>query len=428
MNKYILIIIVLLFSNYSYSLSIEDSVKSTIENNPKVKIAYEKLVESKELIEKALGAKLPTIKTTITGTYEKSESTTSTTSTTPETFTDSYKLSLTQNLYDAGYKDLEIERSKLLYNKEITNFNITIQNLILDAINGYLTVINYQKSLESTQQNYDAISKALNETKTRYNLGTSTLYDLQTAESLFAIASSNLYSATQNYELSKTTFERIVGEKPLNLDDIIDIETDLDFNRILSNTLDGNFDLKLLDYDLKNYNILLVKEKKTKHPNLDVTGSAEYTDGGRIDNGTETTKGSLSLTLTIPLYQQGIDNSNIRKYQSQILQAELNYEDLKSDIKIQLSNAFKDFNVSKSNMTSFLAVVKARETALRSLVEEYNIGTKTITDLAEEETKLLTANVDFFNSKKNYLVNYFNIKSIEGSLLKIFEKYLPTLN
>ena len=88
----------------------------------KVKIAYEKLIESKELIQNAYNEKLPTITGTISGTYSTSDSTTSTATTTPETFTDKYKLSLSQNLYDSGEKDLEIERSKLLFDKELIKF------------------------------------------------------------------------------------------------------------------------------------------------------------------------------------------------------------------------------------------------------------------------------------------------------------------
>ena len=157
-------------------------------------------------------------------------------------------------------------------------------------------------------------------------------------------------------------------------------------------------------------------------------GSAEYSDGGRIDEGTETTQGSVALTLTIPIYQQGIKNSNIRKYQSQILQAELNFEDYKEDLNILISNTFKDFKISESQMKSNLAVIKASETALESLNQEYDLGTKTITDLIEEESKLLSATVDYLDSKKDFLINYFKIKSLDGSLINTFEKYLPTIN
>ena len=428
MLKYSIFFVIALIPIKSFALNVDRTIESTIQNNPKVKIALEKLIESKEIIESAYGAKLPTITSTITGTYSQAESQTTSSSTTPETFTDKYKLNISQNLYDAGYNDLEIERSKILFDNEVINFKIIIQNLILDAITGYLTVINYEKSLEATEKNFDFVSKALEITKTKFDIGSSTLYELQSAESSSAIASTNLFSANQNVEISKKSFQRIVSLQPVNLEDVVDIESSISFSSILGEAIINNLNLKLLNNDIKNKEILLLKERKTKQPNVDIVGSAEYSDGGRIDEGTETTKGTVALTLTIPIFQQGIKNSNIRKYQSQILQAELNFEDYKEDINILISNTFKDFKISESQMKSNLAVIKASKTALESLNQEYDLGTKTITDLIEEESKLLSATVDYLDSKNNYLINYFNIKSLEGSLLNTFEKYLPTIN
>jgi len=428
MFKFIILFVFIFFSFKLFSIDVDETIESTVQNNPKVKIGLEKLIESKEFIESAYGAKFPTITSTITGTYTNAESQTATLSKTPETFTDKYKLSITQNLFDAGYNDLEIERSKILFDNEVINFKIIIQDLILDAITGYLTVINYEKSLEATKKNFDSVSKALEITKIKFELGSSTLYELQRAESSFVIATTNLFAAKQNVEIGKKSFQRIAGLKPINLKDVIDIESSITLSSILETAMNNNLNLKLLINDTKNKEILMLKEKKTKQPNIDIVGSAEYSDGGRIDEGTETTKGSVALTLTIPIYQQGIKNSNIRKYRSQILQAELNFEDYKEDLIILISNAYKDFKISEAKMKSNSAVIKASQTALQSLKQEYDFGTKTITDLIEEEGYLLSSTVDYLDSKKDYLINYFKLKSLDGTLLNTFENYLPAIN
>ena len=41
--KYFLFIIIIIFNNAVLSLNVDEAIKSTIENNPKVKIAIEKL-------------------------------------------------------------------------------------------------------------------------------------------------------------------------------------------------------------------------------------------------------------------------------------------------------------------------------------------------------------------------------------------------
>ena len=410
------------------ALNIDEAIKSTILNNPKVKIAIEKLTESKELISYAYGSKKPTLTSTISGTYANADKNTSTASTTPETLTDKYQLTVSQNLYDAGYNELEIARSKILFNDEVIQFKITLQSLILEAIEGYLTVINYEKYLEANQKNYDSVLKAFEETKTRFDIGSATLYDLQNAEASFAIASSNLFAAEQNVQISNKSFKRVVGLQAINLEDVLNINNLVNLSNTIETAMDQNLNLLLAINDIENKKILLLKEKKSKKPNLDISGMAEYSDSGRVDSGTKLTQGSVALTLTIPLYQKDQDNSNIRKYHSQILQSEIYLEDFREDIQIQIYNTYKDFKISESNMSTNQIVIQSIETSLNSLNEEYNIGTKTITDLVNEEEKLLNANVNYLNSKKNFITNYFKLKSLDGSLIKLFEHYIPATN
>ena len=123
-----------------------------------------------------------------------------------------------------------------------------------------------------------------------------------------------------------------------------------------------------------------------------------------------------------------LDKSNIRKFQSQLLQSELTLEDTSEDLKIQASNFYKNYLISKSNITSNNKQLKSIQTSLNSIKEEYNIGTKTITDLIDAESALLDINVSYHTSKKNMILNYFNIMALEGTLIKVFEGYLPVYN
>ena len=243
--KILIFFISIFFIKNTLALTINDSVKSTIENNKKVQIAFEKLNESKETIENAIGSKLPTVTGSISGTYSNSDRKATTGDTTPETFTDKYKISATQNLYDGGEKDLEIEKSKILYENEIINFYNTVQNLSLSAINGYLTVINYEKSLEATKKNYDSVSRFLQETKLKYELGSATITDVMNAETAFAIADTNVYSAEQNYKISLKTFKSIVGKEAIYLEDFVDLNNNLNFDNVLSNVIKNNFNIIL---------------------------------------------------------------------------------------------------------------------------------------------------------------------------------------
>ena len=194
------------------------------------------------------------------------------------------------------------------------------------------------------------------------------------------------------------------------------------------NIENNNYSLALLDNDILNTNLLLAIEKLNNKPSLDLSTSVEYSDSGRIDSGTEKTNGTIGLTLTIPVFQKNNDKSDIRKYQSKLLQSELTFEDTKQDLTIQGSNLYKNYLISKSNISSNNKQLKSIQTSLDSIKEEYKIGTKTITDLIDAESELLDVNVNYHSSRKDMILNYFNILALEGSLLENFENYLPDYN
>ena len=68
MYKVLLFVFFSIFSTSLYGLTIKETIKSTVENNLKIKIGLEKIKESKELITKASGELLPEISSTISGT------------------------------------------------------------------------------------------------------------------------------------------------------------------------------------------------------------------------------------------------------------------------------------------------------------------------------------------------------------------------
>ena len=171
-------------------------------------------------------------------------------------------------MYDGGEKSLEIERSKIIYENAVINFYKTVQDLSLTAVEGYLTVINYEKSLEASEKNFDSVSRFLEEVKLKYELGSATITELKNAESAFSIAETNLFSAEQNYKVSLKTFKSIVGKEAINLEDYVNIEDDLNFDNILSEVYKNNFNILIAQNNIKIKKLDLSKEKGSNRPTL----------------------------------------------------------------------------------------------------------------------------------------------------------------
>ena len=129
---------------------------------------------------------------------------------------------------------------------------------------------------------------------------------------------------------------------------------------------------------------------------MDLTGEIAYNDNVST-KGTETTSGSISASLSIPIYQQGIENSNIRKYKSRLIQSEYKIDDKKEDIKINCSLLIKNYNVYKSELQSSKVQIEANKINLKVIEKEYESGIKTFSDLIDQEERLLDAYLYSFN-------------------------------
>ena len=167
-------------------------------------------------------------------------------------------------------------------------------------------------------------------------------------------------------------------------------------------------------------------QKNIKLPSLDLTGDVSYKDDVAA-KGTESTSGSISATLSIPIYQKGIENSDIRKYQSKLLQSEYIINDKKESLELDTSILINNYKIYQSQLESSLVQIEANKILLDVLTKEYESGIKTFTDLIDQEEQLLEAYLYNFSKNKDLLITYFQILAIEGKLVEVFKDYLPKL-
>lgn len=427
MVKFLLLIISILFYNFSiYAITVEDTIKSTVEKNTTVKLGLEKINESKELIESSLGNFRPDINLTLTEKKSSTETTTGTTTTNTTKLEDTYQLVIKQNLYKGGRNTLELQKSKIQFDNQVLIFYNDINNLIIQAIDGYLTFQVNKKSLDFNKKNLELLEKFYFDKKKEKSLGIATELDLKNAKASYEIAQSNLIISEGNLEIGKKTFKRVAGLNPINLKDIVNIYTLNNFDEILNNILKNNHELKILKNDYEIAKIQLDIHKKVKLPTLDLTGTISYNDDVAAE-GTESNSGSLSAQLSIPIFQQGIENSDIRKYQSQLIQSQLKIDDKIDELKLTASILFNNYTINKSLLESSSSLIDANQTSLELVKIEYKNGIRKFNDVIEQEENLLDAQLDQFNYNKELLLAYFNILLLQGLLIEEFNEYLPKI-
>ena len=71
--------------------------------------------------------------------------------------------------------------------------------------------------------------------------------------------------------------------------------------------------------------------------------------------------------------------------------------------------------------------IEANKIALEITNKEFESGTKTFTDLINQEEELLNSFLYNINKNNDLLITYFEILALEGKLISKFNEYLPKI-
>ena len=155
--------------------------------------------------------------------------------------------------------------------------------------------------------------------------------------------------AKGDLKIGKETFKQIVGLEPIDLQDLVKFNNNKNKDDIFNTALINNHEINSLEFDIEISKIDLEIYKKVKLPSLDITGDLSYNDDVSA-KGTESTSGSISAQLSIPIFQKGIENSDIRKFHSKILQNEFKLNDKINDIDLQASILSNNYQIYQSQL------------------------------------------------------------------------------
>jgi outer membrane protein len=107
----------------------------------------------------------------------------------------------------------------------------------------------------------------------------------------------------------------------------------------------------------------------------------------------------------------------LRKTKELKNQKELLFEDSKKEIQTNVTNAWSNYQSSKSVLDSIRSQVKAAEIANEGITLEYESGSsRTTLEVIQSRTILLESRVNLATSERNFLISQFSLLYSIGRL------------
>ena len=422
MKKVLIFLSFLIYTNLNADENLKFYIKKALENNIKLNAERKSLESSKQSKNISRSEFFPSItlsgdqtSTTSTNRTDQSGANLSDSSLDSESTT----ISLEQKIF-SGFKGVNtFEKSELEMQRAILELKEVEQQTILDTAKAYFDLIYTSQNESFNSSNVNLFERQVESDSARLQKGEITLTDMAQSESSLAGAKANLIKSKTELLSSKTNFQRVTGEKIVNL-----IKSSKKFSFDLPSTLNlsieisklNNLDLLIskLNYEISVKELNIERARLSPSASIKVSKSENKDFSSSIDNKDDET---VKATITWPIIKGGENISSIKKSALDKQRANLILQDTKNKIITETTNSWSDFQSSKSVLEATKAQLKAAEIANEGITLEYDSGnTRTTLEVIQSRTLLLDARIAFARAERDFMVSQFELAKQIGTL------------
>ena len=412
--KIILTITFVLLFNESKANTLFESLNSAYLNNSKLNAERASVRASKEEKREAISEFLPSI--TISGYVSEQDNTRGNES----NFEPSEQsLRIEQKIFQGFGGIANLKKQKFEYSVAEFKLQKIEQETLLAAAEAHADVLLSRKKVSINRINIDLLERQVETDKDRLEKGEINLTDLAQSEASFAGARAQLIVAQNDLVTGEVNFEKIIGKKPS--EDIQEIyQTNIwlpqslaEANKISDNE-NPDIQIAILDFEKSKQDVLIAGSELAPSATLSYELANQDDFSSTVQERTQQT---LKATATWPIYSGGSNLSNLKKAKELRNKYDLLLQDSKKITSSAVTNAWSNYQSSKSVLNSIKSQVKAAEIANEGITLEYESGSnRTTLDVIQSRTILLDSRINLAISERNFFISQFNLLSAIGRL------------
>ena len=342
-------------------------------------------------------------------TYNYSNTTSSTVSTSIVN-TNTNTISATVNLYNGGFSQLNLISTQV--RNQALDFLRQYQKelLIKELVNGYNTLQGLIQKKSNQQKNLNFYQKKVQEAEILFKANRITKTDLLDFQNELISAESLLLDYDRQIDNLMLQVNKLLDmdliDEDIEFEKNIEVPDQLVEKKPLSGLMNSSYG-QYLTYIEQTYLPELEMNKKDIRPSVDLTYS--LSDSDKFSNSVDHRRSSsLSLTLSVPIYDGFKDENNfdIQKYEYQ--KKLLNHKDLKRDLLNTYLESWNNYNFYVQKIDNQNSIIDTLKLKLKGDEILYKSQKISVTRLIETQNDLNNANniiLDLITQKKYYLMD-----------------------
>jgi len=319
-------------------------------------------------------------------------------------------LSLGQALYTGGRAsaNLSAAEADVLAGRE--DLRSVEQSVLGSVIQSYVDVRRDQERLRIAQENVTVLTRQLEESKARFEVGEITRTDVAQSEARLAAAQASLSSAQAILAASRAAYAAVVGQNPT------DLAPEPSLAALLPASVEQAFDL----VDKNNPSIQAARyaeqaaaarvaaAKAVYRPTVSARAglgwdASEINSAGR-QYGDYDRALSGSITASVPLFTGGLNASQVRAAKERENAARISVESAQRQALQQISTAWNNLLASRANLVSNEEQVRATRIAFEGVRQEQQVGLRTTLDVLNAQLELSNAELALVAARRDEYV------------------------
>lgn len=413
-------------SSSSHALSLQESFELAQQGDPEILSAKANYDAAVEEIPQARAALLPNITLDLfTGNGDQTIS-----NQVGAYYTDGnsdvdnqgYKLTLTQTLYNHQFYKL-LDQAKASVAQAAASYSSQQQALIIKVADSYFKVLAADDNLSFAKAEEKAVSKQLQQTKKRFEVGLIAITDVKEAQAQYDITAAQEIAAQNQLATSKESLQVIINQPVENLSALpnnipLEVPTPNDIEQWTQTSQEQNLSIKAAGFALEGAQAARNASRSGHYPSLSLQATQSNTELDRGTASADVEDTTISVNLNIPLYSGGATSARNRQANFKLQQAQFDLTLQKRLAKQQTRSAFLGLNAAIASVKALKQALISSQTAVEATQAGFEVGTRTSVDVLNALRNQYRAEKDYAQTRYDYLLNMLKLKQAAGVLNK----------
>lgn len=326
-------------------------------------------------------------------------------------------LSLSQPLYRRDYW-IQLEQSDNQIAQAEAEYASAEQDLMIRVSQAYFDVLSARDTLTFARAEKAAIGRQLDQAKQRFEVGLIAITAVHEAQAAFDQARADEIQAENEVDNAWEALREIIGHQgqalaPLSAELPLNPPDPMEIKQWSDTALQQNLSLVALRNatEVARQNIDL--RHAGHYPNIELVGSHAL-NSSSASSATDSETSSIGVQVTLPLYSGGGVTSRTRQARHDYTAAQENLDKRRRAVDRQVRDAYRGVVSSISRVKALKASTISAQSALEATEAGFEVGTRTMVDVLDEQRDLYRARRDYSRVRYDYIMNGLRLKFAAG--------------